>query len=233
MSILSATSSPLSSEPIRTLITDDSPLFRLGVIAALSNVSDIHLIGECDSAKRAIEIMPIYQPDIVLMDISFIHSIANPNGIEATRQIVSGYPHVGVIILTGLEEDNDAVFLSLRAGARGYLKKGIDRNELLLAIRSVAAGKAFIGAETARRMKDFFDFDLKKTTLRPFPQLTEREYEVLGLMAQGKTNLEIAQNLDLTDKTIRNYVSNVLSKLQVSDRIQAAFKAHHAGIGKQ
>ncbi len=217
---------------IRTMIVDDHPIFRLGVTAALSNVADINMVGECESGQHAIEIMPIAQPDIVLMDISFIHTVSDPNGIEATRQIVSEYPHVGVIILTGLEEDHDAVFLSLRAGARGYLKKGIDQNELLLAIRSVAAGKAFIGSETARRIKNYFDFDINKPAVRPFPQLTEREYEVLGLMSQGKTNPEIAGALFLSDKTIRNYVSNILSKLQVSDRIQAAFKAHNAGLGK-
>jgi DNA-binding NarL/FixJ family response regulator len=152
------------------------------------------------------------------------------NGIEATRRIISTSPHVGVIVVTMLEDD-DSVFAAMRAGARGYVLKGADQEQMLRTIRSVAAGEALFGSDIAKRLMNFFSNLKPAPTPEIFPELTDREREVLELIAQGQNNTEMARNLVISPKTVRNHVSNIFNKLQVVDRAQAIIRAREAGFG--
>lgn len=213
----------MMSECIRILLADDHTLFRDGLRALLNSLPDTDVVGEAASGAQAIQQAETHQPDVVLMDIQ----MPGINGIEATRQIVQTSPHIGVVIVT-MFEDNDSVFAAMRAGARGYVLKGADQAEMLRVIRAVAQGEALFGAPIAARLMDFF------ATPRPpqvFPELTEREREVLELIARGFNNAEIARQLFLSVKTVRNHVSNIFSKLQVADRAQAIIRARDAGMG--
>ena len=163
-------------------------------------------------------------PDIVLMDLQ----MPVMNGLDATRALAAARPHIGVIVLT-MFEDDDSVFASLRAGARGYLLKGARRADTLRAIAAVANGEAIFSPSVVRRMMGFFHS--ARPAAAAFPDLTDREREVLSLIAQGRSNGQIAQSLGLSLKTVRNHVSNVLGKLQVADRAQAAIRAREAGLG--
>ncbi len=152
------------------------------------------------------------------------------NGIEATRRIVQTSPHIGVIVVT-MFEDDDSVFAAMRAGARGYILKGADQEEMLRAIRAVANGEALFGPTIATRLMDFFSASRPQSLAQIFPELTEREHEVLNLVAQGLNNQNIARQLSIQEKTVRNHVSNIFSKLQVADRAQAIIRARDAGMG--
>ena len=197
-------------EPIRILIADDHALFRSGLKALFGSLPQTAVIGEAQTGREAIALAQSLQPDVVLMDIQ----MPNLNGIEATRQIVHTSPHIGVIMVT-MFEDDDSVFTAMRAGARGYVLKGADQEEMVRVITAVSRGEALFGANIAT----------------PFPQLTEREQEVLTLIAQGHSNGDIAQQLTLSIKTVRNHVSNIFAKLQVADRAQAIIRARDAGLG--
>ncbi len=158
-------------------------------------------------------------------------------GIEATREILRGDPDAAILVVTMVEED-DSVFAAMRAGARGYLLKGADRDETLAAIRAVARGEAVFGPGIARRLTRYFSegSPASKTVRAPrdvFPELTDREHEILALIAAGKNNAEISQTLFLSLKTVRNYVSNIFAKLQVADRAQAIVRAREAGLGRK
>jgi DNA-binding NarL/FixJ family response regulator len=169
------------------------------------------------------------QPDVILMDIQ----MAAMNGIEATRHILATSPHIAILILT-MFEDDDFVFAALRAGARGYLLKGTMKADLLRAIQSAASGEAIFGAGIARRVIQYFS-EARPVNDMPtyaFPELTQREREILDLMANHESNAEIAGRLSLSLKTVRNHVSNIFSKLQVVDRAQAILRAREAGLGK-
>lgn len=215
----------MNDEPLRILVADDHPLFRDGVRALLSSVPDLEVVAEAAAGEEAVERALELQPDVVLMDLH----MPELNGIEATRRIVRASPHVGVLVLTMIEDD-DAVFAAMRAGARGYLVKGSQQAEILHAVRAVGAGEAVFGASIARRLIDYFSFPPGRHPY-PFPQLTAREHEVLELIAQGESNHAIARRFTLSEKTVRNHVSNVFTKLQVADRAQAIVKAREAGIG--
>ena len=213
------------AEPIRILIADDHTLFRNGLRALLNSIPDLVVAGEAATGEEAIAKAAELQPDVVLMDIQ----MPDVNGIEATRRITHTSPHIGVIMVT-MFEDNDSVFAAMRAGARGYVLKGADQEEMLRTIRAVARGEALFGPAIAQRLMHFFAAP-PATTPALFPELTEREHEVLDLIAQGHDNAEIARRLVISLKTVRNHVSNIFSKLQVADRAQAIIRARNAGLG--
>lgn len=213
------------TDSIRVLIVDDHAPFREGLRALLSSVPDMSVVGEAESGEAAIQSAAKLQPDVILMDIQ----MPNMNGIEATRQIYQSSPHIGVIVLT-MFEDDDSVFAAMRAGARGYLLKGADQAEILRAIHSVKSGEAMFGPAIARRLISFFN-QVQPQAQNPFPQLTDREREILDMIARGMNNTEIASAFTLSPKTVRNHVSNIFNKLQVADRAQAIIRARDAGLG--
>ena len=215
----------MNSDSIQVLIVDDHAPFREGLRALLTSVPEMEVIGEAENGNDAIREAAKLQPDVILMDIQ----MPGINGIEATRLIYQSSPHIGVIVLT-MFEDDDSVFASMRAGARGYLLKGADQAEILRAIHSVKSGEALFGPGIARRLINFFA-QLNSKPPHPFPELTERERKVLDLLARGTSNAEIADALVISQKTVRNHVSNIFNKLQVADRSQAIVRARQKGLG--
>jgi DNA-binding NarL/FixJ family response regulator len=210
---------------IRVLIADDHTLFRDGLVALLNSVSEIDVVGTARDGEEAIHLAAELQPDIVLMDLL----MPKVNGIEATKNIIHSSPHIGVVMLT-MFEDDESVFAAMRAGARGYILKGADQEDVLRAIRAVARGEALFGPSIATRLMDFFTPAASEPP-QAFPELTERENEILALIAQGKSNPEIADQLHISLKTVRNHVSNIYNKMQVTDRVQAVLRAREAGLG--
>jgi len=213
------------SERIRVVLADDHPLFRDGLKALLISVADSEVVGEAATGVEVVERALELQPDVVVMDLH----MPELNGIDATRRIVETSPHVGVLVLT-MVEDDDAVFAAMRAGALGYLLKGSNQAEILSAIRAVSAGEAVFGPAIARRLIEYFSASPSGAP-QAFPELTQREREVLELIAQGESNTGIARGLTISQKTVRNHVSNIFNKLHVVDRAQAIVKAREAGIG--
>ncbi len=212
---------------IRILVADDHALFRGGLGALFLSVPDTEVVGEAATGEEAVARTAELQPDVVLMDIQ----MPGTNGIEATRAIVRDSPHVGVIVVT-MFEDDDSVFAAMRAGAKGYVLKGADQDEILKVIRAVAGGEAHFGPEIARRLMSFFSAPKLVVAAEAFPELTTREREVLDLIAAGRNNQEIAKHLYLSPKTVRNHISNIFTKLRVADRAQAIVRAREAGLGR-
>jgi DNA-binding NarL/FixJ family response regulator len=210
---------------IRVLIADDHIIFLDGLVALLDSVDDIEVVGTAQDGQQAVLQAGSSQPDVILMDIL----MPELNGIEATRMIIQASPHIGVIMLT-MFEDDESVFSAMRAGARGYILKGAGQDDVLRAIRAVNRGEALFGPSIATRLMDFF----KTPETEPpqaFPELTERENEILALIAQGASNEAIAKQLNISLKTVRNHVSNIYNKMQVTDRVQAVLRAREAGLG--
>jgi DNA-binding NarL/FixJ family response regulator len=216
----------MDSERIRVLIADDHPLFRDGMHGLLDSVPDTEVVGEAASGEESITLAENLQPDVILMDIK----MPGINGLQAMREILHTSPHIRILIVSMLEDD-DSVFAAMRAGARGYVPKGANQAEMLRAIRAVANGEAIFGPGIAQRLIGFFSAGRPSAAPRIFPELTEREGEILDLVARGHTNEEIAGQLVLSLKTVRNHVSNIFSKLQVADRAQAIIRARDAGLG--
>jgi DNA-binding NarL/FixJ family response regulator len=214
---------------IKLIIADDHKLFREGLKALLSITDDIEIIGEAGDGETTLEKCKQLQPDIILMDIN----MPGINGIQVTQSLVEQFPRTGIIMLTMLEDDA-SIFAAMRAGARGYLLKGADPSEVLSVIRAVAEGQALFGPAIAARLMNYFkELNSKPYPTHmdtPFPELTERELEVLRLISRGHNNQEIAQKLVLSPKTIRNHITNIFSKLQVADRAQAIVRARQAGV---
>lgn len=215
----------MSADPIRLLLVDDHTLFRDGLRALFASVPDLEVVGEAATGEEAIDGVNDTMPDVVLMDVQ----MPDMNGIEATRGILQVNPNVAVIVVTMLHAD-DFIFAALRAGARGYVLKEADQEEMLRTIRAVTAGEAFFGPAIADRLMGFFA-GLPPAGSEAFPELTDRELEVLELLAQGYNNARIAEQLVISPKTVRNHVSNVLGKLQVADRAAAMIRARQAGLG--
>lgn len=211
----------------RVLIVDDHPHFREGLRALLLSTRDIEVIGEAESGESAIALAARLQPDIILMDL-YMPGIS---GIDATRRILHTSPHISILVIS-MVEDDDSVFAALQAGARGYLLKGALKAEILRAIRAVTSGEAIFGPAIAKRLMRYFSNPRPASALDAFPELTEREHEILIHMAQHQTNPEIARKLSLSPKTVSNHVSNIFSKLQVADRAEAIMRAREAGIGR-
>jgi DNA-binding NarL/FixJ family response regulator len=184
------------------------------------------VIGEASTGAEAITLAAQFQPDAVVMDLH----LPDINGIEATRTITETSPHIGVLVLT-MYDDDDSVFAAMRAGARGYLLKGAGPGDILHAITAVGVGNAVFGPSIARRLIDYFAAEHTVAAAKLFPELTDREREILNLIAAGENNSAIATRLFLSAKTVRNHVSNIFSKLQVADRAQAIVRARKAGLG--
>ena len=198
----------MDAERIRVLIADDHPLFRDGMHGLLDSVPETEVVGEAASGEEAITLAETLQPDVILMDIK----MPGINGFQAMREILQTSPHIRILIVSMLEDD-DSVFAAMRAGARGYVPKGANQAEMLRAIRAVANGEAIFGPGIAQRLIGFFSTSRPSVQSRIFPDLTEREAEILELITQGRTNVEIAEQLVLSLKTVRNHVSNIFSKL--------------------
>jgi DNA-binding NarL/FixJ family response regulator len=214
--------------PIRILIADDHPLFRGGLRALLDSVADTEVVGEAATGEETVEVALALTPDVVVMDIN----MPGLNGIDATREILDRSERINVLIMT-MHDDDDAVFAAIRAGARGYQLKGAAQDETLRAIRSVANGEAIFGPGIADRLRHFLATPPARDPNLAFPQLTDRELQILQLLAQHKTNAAIAAELFLSQKTVRNYVSAIFAKLQVADRAEAGLVARTAGLGDQ
>ena len=209
----------------RILVVDDHASFRSGLRALLGTAGDLEVVGEASTGTDAVTIADRLQPDVILMDVT----MPGGDGIEATRRIVEASPHVAIVILT-MDAGDESVLRALRAGARGYVLKGAQRAELLRAIRAAAAGEAIFGPGVARRLATYLA-PPGPAAVRPFPELTDREREVLDLIAGGRSNTEITDLLGLSPKTVRNHVSNVFAKLGVRDRAEAIVRAREAGMG--
>jgi DNA-binding NarL/FixJ family response regulator len=212
--------------PLRVLVVDDHPVFLAGLAGLLDADPRTEVVGQATTGAEAIGMAAQAQPDAVIMDLQ----LPDMNGIEVTRTITQTSPHIGVLVLT-MFDDDDSVFAAMRAGARGYLLKGAGQEEILHAVTAVGSGTAVFGPSIAQRIIDYFAGHGPAATVPPFPELTEREREILGLVAGGSSNAEIAERLFLAAKTVRNHVSNIFSKLQVADRAQAIVRARKAGLG--
>lgn len=212
-------------EVVRVLIADDHPLFRHGIREFLSLTPHIQVIGEATSGQEAITRAEALQPDVILMDVN----MPGVNGIDATRRILHDSPHIRVLVVTMFEDDG-TVFAAMRAGARGYILKDAEKENILRAIQAVANGEAIFSPPIATRLIDFFARQASVLPKEIFPSLTDREREILQLIARGRSNADIARELSLSPKTVYNYVSNILSKLQVADRAQAIIRAREAGL---
>ena len=220
---------PASLKPIRICLVDDQRLMRDGLRTLLELEEDFEVIGEAEDGLAAVKLYADLSPDVVLMDIR----MPGIDGVEATRRIVTRWPAARVVILTTFDDDA-YVFEGLRAGALGYLLKDVSGHELAEAVRKVAQGGALIEPSIARKVLAEFSRltqpeTQSQTELLPQP-LSTREQEILGWVAKGFTNKEIALRLNLTEGTVKNYVTAILQKLGVQDRIQAALRAREMGI---
>jgi DNA-binding NarL/FixJ family response regulator len=213
------------TDPVRVVVADDHPVVRDGLRALIDASAGIELVGEATNGDEAVEMARRLRPDVVLMDLA----MPGRNGIEATREIASDGAAAAVLILT-MFADDESIFAAMRAGARGYLLKDAGHDEMRRAIAGVGRGEAIFGAGVAQRMVGFFA-RARELGVQPFPELTDREREVLEEIAQGASNPAIAARLGLSVKTVRNHVSTILGKLMVVDRAQAIVRAREAGLG--
>ncbi|WP_106397366.1 response regulator [Actinocorallia populi] len=213
---------------VRVLVVDDHPVFRTGMTTVLADLDDLEVVGEAGDGPGALEAVGRLLPDVVLMDLR----MPGMSGLEATKQITARFPDVAVVVLT-MDEDDDSVFAALRAGARGYLLKEDDGEDVRRALLGVARGEAVFGPRIATRVLAFFARVPAGSAPVPvpFPQLTDREREVLDLLARGLDNASIARRLFLSEKTVRNRVSDILAKLRARSRAEAVALAKDAGLG--
>ncbi len=214
----------VGDDVLRLVVVDDHPVFRMGMVALLASLHGFEVVGEADDLRGSIDTVVELRPDVVLMDLN----LGEESGVVATREIVARCPDVGVLVVTMLDDD-DNVLAALRAGARGYVLKGAGPTEIERAVRAVAAGELLLSPGVAARALPHLAGT--RARARVFPQLTDRERDVLELVAQGLDNLTIARRLGLSDKTVRNNLSNVLNKLGVADRGAAIARARDAGLG--
>jgi DNA-binding NarL/FixJ family response regulator len=213
------------TDPVRVLIADDHPVFRDGLASLLGTQSAVSVVATAADGAEAVALVAEHLPDVVVMDLQ----MPELNGIDATRRLAETHPDVRVLVFTMGEEDG-TVLAAMRAGARGYLVKGASQDEVARAISTVHAGGLVFGASLALRIADLLS-GTSTPDRSAFPQLTERELEILDLIAAGKNNAQIASSLYLAPKTVRNNVSNILAKLQATDRAEAIIRARDAGLG--
>lgn len=212
---------------IRLVLVEDHPVFLEGLRAFLRSLPGMEVVGEARSGSEGIALAQELQPDVVLMDLH----LPGVHGVEATRRIVQTNHHVRILVLTMLDDD-DSVFAAMRAGARGYVLKEADQDDIVRAIEAVARGEAIFGPTVAQRVLGYFAAGRADPRMHAFPQLTEREREVLELLAQGLGNSAISSRLFISSKTVRNHVSNIFGKLHVTDRGEAIVRARDAGLGR-
>jgi DNA-binding NarL/FixJ family response regulator len=215
-------------ETVRLLIADDQTITRSGLRSLLAAQAGIEVIGEAANGEEAVELAASLQPDVILMDLR----MPGINGIEATRRIHRASPHIAILVLTVFEDDT-SVFPAIRAGARGYLLKNADQEELLRGIKTVANGGAIFSPGIAQRVLGYLNKPEPDLPKNVFDELTSREGEILELLAQGKTNTEIASSMNLSPKTVSNHISNVLLKVQATDRAKLMLMALEAGMGQE
>ncbi len=218
----------MTGERIRLLIVDDHPAFRAGLRLLLESLDDceMEVVGESEDGEQALAAAVELSPDVIVMDLQ----MPGLGGVETTRRVVAAAPHVRVLVLT-MFEDESSVFAALRAGAHGYVLKGAGQEQLARAIRAVADGESIFSPAIAKRVIESFARPASTPGPQAFPELTEREREVLDLIARGLSNPEITRRLVLSPKTVRNHVSNILAKLQARDRSAAIVRAREAGLG--
>lgn len=211
--------------PIKVLLVDDHKIVRQGVRAYLHTLADIQVIAEAESGATAVSSVEQYQPDVVLMDLEMPGEI---DGIAATRQIRKTWPQTQVIVVTSHHQD-EYIFPAVRAGAISYLLKDVEPDELAAAIRKAAHGEAVLDSRVASRIVQELQ-GLRKDGVNPFTELSEREFDVLRLIAAGKSNTEIAETLVIGESTVKTHIGNILKKLHLDDRTQAAVYAWKEGI---
>jgi DNA-binding NarL/FixJ family response regulator len=216
-----------AARAVRVVIADDHPMVRYGLRAVLDTHEQLTLVGEAQTGRELVDVVAATKPDVVITDLH----MPDLNGAAATRVLLEQRPNLGVLILT-MHDDDESVFEAMRAGARGYLLKGADRAELVSTVLALARGETVFGPSVARRIVGFFLESTLKYSGNAFPSLTSREREVLDLVAAGKRNSEIASRLQLSDKTVRNHLSAIFTKLQVTDRSAAIVRAREAGLGR-
>ncbi|QNO37248.1 response regulator transcription factor [Protaetiibacter sp. SSC-01] len=217
----------MTAETTRVVLVDDHPVYRDGLRMLLESVDEVEVVAVAEDGLSALDVVDGADADVVVMDVQ----MPGLDGIAATRELTARHPHLAVLVLT-MSEDDETVFSAMRAGARGYLVKGSSQHEIVRAIRSVASGELVFGAAIALRVAAFFAGRPPTPDTPAFPQLTEREREILDLLAAGRSNPQIAQALFLSPKTVRNNVSNIFAKLQVADRSEAIVRARDAGLGR-
>lgn len=211
--------------PLRVVLADDHPVVRAGLAALLSSLAGVEVVGVATTGREAVREVVTHRPDVAVLDLQ----MPELDGFAATRELGRVAPDVPVLVLT-MHEDDDSVFAAMRAGARGYLVKGAEQEEIERAIRGVAAGEAIFGPGVAQRVLGYFSSP--PATAAPFPELSAREREILDLLAAGLPNAAIANRLGVAPKTVANNVSAIFTKLQVADRAQAIVRARDAGLGR-
>lgn len=209
---------------VRLVLVDDHPVVRRGLRALLDTIDEVEVVGEAADGEAAVREAQLLHPDVILMDIR----LPVLDGVEATRRISAAVPEVAVLVLT-MYDDDATVLTAMRAGARGYLLKGAEQDEIVAAIRAVAAGQVIYGPGVAARMLSLFAAPPASTV--PFPELTEREREILTLLASGLRNAAIARQLFLSPKTVSNNLTAIFAKLRVADRSAAIIRARDEGLG--
>lgn len=212
---------------VRVVIADDHPMVRYGLRAVLDTHEQLSLVGEAHTGRELVDVVAATEPDVVITDLH----MPDLNGAAATRKMLEQRPNLGVLILT-MHDDDESVFEAMRAGARGYLLKGADRAELVSTVLALARGETVFGPSVARRIVGFFLESTLKYSGNAFPSLTSREREVLDMVAAGRRNSDIAGRLQLSEKTVRNHLSAIFTKLQVTDRSAAIVRAREAGLGR-
>ena len=210
---------------LRVLIADDHPVVRSGLRALLGTLDGLEVVGVAADGEEAVREAQLLRPDVVLMDVQ----MPGTGGVEATRRIRAGVPDTAVLMLT-MYDDDATVFTAMRAGARGYLLKGAEQDEIVTAIRAVVAGQTIFGPGIAARLLDYFTAPPSPRP-EPFPELTEREREILDLLASGRRTATIAETLFLSPKTVSNHLTSIFAKLQVADRAEAIIRAREGGLG--
>ncbi len=210
---------------IRVVLADDHPVVRAGLAALLGSLQGIEVVGVASDGREAVREVVLQRPNVAVLDLQ----MPGQDGFAATREIARVAPEVAVLVLT-MFDDDDSVFAAMRAGARGYVVKGAEQEEIGRAIRAVASGEAIFGPGIAQRVLRFFAAP-PPAAADPFPELTAREREILDLLAAAKPNSMIATSLGLSPKTVANHLSAIFTKLQVADRAQAILRARDAGLG--